>query len=187
MRRELCLCEEARACRQSLRPRIRVVILQHHREKNLSTNTARLAGLALPNCEIRLRGLPEQPIKTDDLSMNSLLLYPCEGSKPLSEVALPPEANVTLIVPDGSWRQASKVAAREPALNGVPRVYLPEGVPTRYFLRREPKAGGLATFEAIARALGILEGDEVQAKLEALFALMVERTLKSRGTPLPFS
>jgi len=41
---------------------------------------------------------------------------------------------------------------------------------------------GLATLEAIARAMGILEGPEVQAALERPFRAMVERTLWSRGS-----
>jgi DTW domain-containing protein YfiP len=48
-------------------------------------------------------------------------------------------------------------------------------------LRRHPNPRFLATFEAIARALGILESTEVQARLELVFRLMVKRTLLSRG------
>jgi DTW domain-containing protein YfiP len=62
-------------------------------------------------------------------------------------------------------------------------VTLPDGPPTRYRLRREPREGGLATFEAIARALGILESTEVQAQLEAVFERMVAETLATRGAP----
>jgi hypothetical protein len=40
---------------------------------------------------------------------------------------------------------------------------------------------GLATFEAIARAFGILESPDVQVALERVFAAMVERTLWARG------
>ena len=54
--------------------------------------------------------------------------------------------------------------------------------PTQYRLRHEPKAGGLGTFEAMARALRILEGEEVYLKLEALFQTMVDRTLAT-GQP----
>ena len=40
----------------------------------------------------------------------------------------------------------------------------------------------MATLEAIARALGILEGAWVREALEQLFRVMVERTLWLRGT-----
>ncbi len=70
---------------------------------------------------------------------------------------------------------------REPVLKGLTKVILPDMGPTRYRLRNEPKAGGLATFEAIARALRILEGEKVYQALDVLFTAMVERTLATRG------
>jgi DTW domain-containing protein YfiP len=63
----------------------------------------------------------------------------------------------------------------------LPRVTLPSGQETSYLLRHEPKMEGLATMEAIARAFGILEGESVQEELEAIFRIMVDRTLYSRG------
>ena len=65
----------------------------------------------------------------------------------------------------------------------LPRLALPPGPPSVYQLRVEPFEHGLATFEAIARALGILEGRDVQAALEKAFRLMVQRTLITRGRP----
>ena len=57
--------------------------------------------------------------------------------------------------------------------------------PSAYRLRAEFHAHGLATIEAIARALRILEGPEagprIEAALELPFRSMVERTLWSRG------
>ncbi|HVV81986.1 MAG TPA: hypothetical protein VHE35_02860, partial [Kofleriaceae bacterium] len=59
---------------------------------------------------------------------------------------------------------------------------LPEAPAPRLRLRHEQRAGGLATGDAIARALGILDGAPVQAALERVLRAMVERTLWSRGT-----
>jgi DTW domain-containing protein YfiP len=58
---------------------------------------------------------------------------------------------------------------------------LPAGEPSIYGLRSEPRRGGLATIEAIARAFELLEGPHVRATLERVFRAMVERTLWSRG------
>ena len=66
-------------------------------------------------------------------------------------------------------------------LAGVPQRTLPDGPPSRYHLRREVRPGGLATFEAIARALGLLHGAEVAARLMVPFDAMVAGTLISRG------
>jgi DTW domain-containing protein YfiP len=164
----------------------RVVVVMHRREWAKTTATAHLAALALPQCEIRVRGEQGEPVQTADLldpARRSLLLFPSEDAATLTPafVAADPRP-VTLIVPDGSWGQAAKVHKREPALAAVPRVVLPPGPPSRYRLRHEPREGGLATFEAIARALGVLEGPAAQQRLEALLLAMVEGTLATRGT-----
>ena len=62
---------------------------------------------------------------------------------------------------------------------------LPTGDPSVYRLRSEPREGGLATFEAIVRALCILEGEraaELEQTMLKLFNIMVERTCWLRGT-----
>ena len=87
----------------------------------------------------------------------------------------------TLIVPDGNWRQASKMGRRIVGLKNVPQIKLPVGAPTQYFLRRAPQEHCLSTIEAIARALGIIEGPPVQEALEKLFRLMVKNTIGTRS------
>lgn len=186
MRQELCLCAEIAKTRAQL-PQLdtKIFILMHHREAKLPTNTGRLAQLAIPSCEVRIRGLEDQPLNPEgilDEARQPLFLYPSESSVPLNEVAI--TKPVTLILADGNWRQASKVAKREAFLQGVPQVHLMSERPSQYRLRSEPKPQGLATFEAVVRALGILEGargPELERILDELFALMVSRTLGSRG------
>lgn len=185
MRKELCLCEDAAACKTSLDIQTQTTIIMHHRERYLTTNTARLAALCLPNCEIFLRGLHNKPLELSELLENNkqpLFLYPSDNAQILSKDYLKNFTKpIQLIVPDGSWRQASKVACREMALKDIPRVVLPIGATSEYKLRREPKENGLATFEAIARALGIIEDESVHDSLVKVFHVMVQRTLKSRG------
>jgi len=60
-------------------------------------------------------------------------------------------------------------------------VRLPEGEKTGWGVRRECHPEGLATFEAIARALGIIHSADVQETMEELFRLLVARTLQARG------
>ena len=89
---------------------------------------------------------------------------------------------VTLVVPDGSWTQARRVVRREPILSQARHVVPPAGAKTRYRLRNEHVEGGLATAEAVARALGIIEGQKAQEALEALFETKVSRILEEWGT-----
>lgn len=157
----------------------------HHRELCRTTNTARLAQLTLPDCEIRVRGLPDTPSVTEGLidpSRLQLLLYPTAEAQELTpEWIATFNKPVTLIVPDGTWGQAAKVAKREPVLKTIPHVKLPLDRASTYALRRGSATKGVSTFEAIARTLGLLEGNTIQQRLEKLFGVMVERTLRSRG------
>jgi DTW domain-containing protein YfiP len=142
-----------------------------------------LVPLTLTQGEVRVFGARGSTLDVTGLidpARRTLLLYPSANSRPLAREASD-DRPITLIVPDADWRRAHKLAARETALSGVPRVHLPSGPPSTYRLRHHSDPRFLATFEAVARALGILEGPAVQEKLEHVFNLMVERTLYSRG------
>jgi DTW domain-containing protein YfiP len=131
---------------------------------------------------VLVRGHEARPEDSLDLHSGTrpLLLFPHESALDLRRLAGSKEP-ITLIVPDGTWRQASKVRQRVRGLDAVPCVTLPPGPPSRYRLRFEPHDGGLATIEAIARAFGILEGRYVEEALLTVFGAMVERTLWARG------
>lgn len=157
----------------------------HHTEERKPTNTGRLALAALSHSQLVVRGREGEPQDEliDQPGARTLLLFPHEGAIPLEEVLLD-DRPVNLVVPDGNWRQASKVRQRVAGLAEATTVSLPAAEPSIYRLRAEAHPHGLATLEAIARALRILEGDRgpaVEAALLAVFRVMVERTLWSRG------
>jgi DTW domain-containing protein YfiP len=162
--------------------RTRVALLIHHKEHRKPTNTGRLAVECLENAECWIRGQVDGGVDcfTPDPHTLPLLLFPSDDARSLLEYC-GSEKPVTLIVPDGNWRQASKFRRRVLGLSELPTVLLPPGAATQYRLRHEPRLGGLATIEAIARALGILESKAVEAALLRVFSSMVERTLWSRG------
>jgi DTW domain-containing protein YfiP len=155
----------------------------HRDEQRKPTNTGLLALECLPNSEVWARGHTTSSDESFllDPSTTPLLLFPSNDAPPIGDFSCGARP-ISLIVPDGNWRQASKVPRRVPCLKGVTRVSLPGGQPSAYRLRHEPRDGGLATMEAIARALGALEGPAVQIALEKVFCLMVERALWSRGS-----
>jgi DTW domain-containing protein len=184
MHASLCLCGLIPA----LVTRTNLVLVIHRAEDRKSTNTGRLAALAISGSRVVVRGRDADP--ADELTWSAdtrpLLLFPHEDAVPLASFAsmAGDHRSVTLIVPDGTWRQASKVRHRVAGLRDVPCVSLPVGEPSIYRLRAEAHPFGLATLEAIARALRVLEGDrgaEVEGALLQLFRTMVERTLWSRG------
>jgi DTW domain-containing protein len=175
MHAHLCVCDLV----PTLETRTRVVFVVHRSENRKSTNTARLAAACLANSHLVVRGLLGEPPRVAwDPASRPLVLFPSPDATTLTAGE---KAPTTLIVPDGTWRQASKMPRRIPELRDVPCVALPPGPPSAYRLRRRPRETGLATIEAVARALGILEGPEIEAALDRVFRAMVERTLRSRG------
>jgi DTW domain-containing protein YfiP len=161
----------------------RVVIVMHHTERHRSTNTARLLAHALQGAEIRVRGLRDAPRpqaravgtpQTPNASgapARRLLLFPRTGARPLTG----DDRGAVLFVPDGSWPQAQRIARRDPAMCDAEPVTLPGAPTSRFDMRKAPHPGRLSTFEAVAEALGIVEGPEVRVRLLALFEYFVER------------
>jgi DTW domain-containing protein YfiP len=183
--RSLCFCDQV----PELKTNTQVEVIVHVREKNLTSNTPRLAARVLPgSLNLRTYGakegdhLPILDWKSDE-RFRLAILFPSETAVELSsEWVAQDKRPVRLIVPDGNWIQAGKIPKRIPGLSEIQAVKLPLGAPSRYRLRHTPREGGLSTFEAIARALEILEpGFGIQEKMEHLFDVMVERRLLQRG------
>ena len=175
MHRDACICSLV----EPIETHTRVVLVIHRREARKPTNTGLLAAACLANSRVVLRGdEAPSPLGLPD-GQRVLLLYPADDAIPIDRVNEP--GPFTLVVPDGNWRQAGKVRTRVPELRAATCVTLPQAEPSAYQLRAEPHPRGLATLEAIARALEILEGPAVREHLERPFHAMVERTLRTRG------
>lgn len=177
----LCICSLIPA----LATRHRLVLLVHYREARKPTNTGQLAARCLAGSRVEVVGDRARCLRVPlvEPSERAVLLYPSEGAVPISELAAS-GAPITVVVPDGNWRQAAKMGRRVPGLDRIPRVTLGESAPTEYRLRAEPHVAGLATIEAIARAWRSLEGEAgaaIEAAMLHLFRVMVSRTLWLRG------
>lgn len=177
-----CVCAEL----PRIRAATRVVIVMHHVETRRSSNTGRLAARVL-DAPILLRGLRDSDPRTRAAAPDALaperrrlVLFPSEDARVLT-----PDhaagAPVTLVVPDGNWKQASRTLHRDEAAAGAEIVTLPPGPPSRYHLRRRPSEYALCTYEAIARALSILESPSIESAMMRALDLFVERTLALRG------
>ncbi len=179
MHLELCLCAEI----PSFVLDTHLALVLHRREVTKTTNTGRLALLSLTNSARYVHGVRDEPLDLTHLhtpERRVAVMFPCDEAELLTpEWIVRDPRPVTLVVPDGNWGQARRMARRIPGLSQAEKVILPPSL-TQYKLRREVRTGGLATFEAISQAFGILESVEVQEALDKVFALMVKRTLWSR-------
>lgn len=179
----LCLCAEVPALSTSTS----LLLLLHRDEERKPTNTGQLAARCLKNSRVVVTGDLQRPLPAPLVHEDHrvLLLFPADDAVDLRTVVDDGDQRPrTLVVPDGTWRQASKARQRIEGLQHATCVTLPPGPPTSYQLRAEPKDGGLATLEAIARAFAVLEGERganVEAALLRVFRLQVQRTLWMRG------
>ncbi len=168
-----CVCDLI----PQLHTRTHLLVILHSSEAKKPTNTGRLAALCTDNSQVLIRGRLDQPLDLGFLAgKNALVLCPDDEAT----VVHPIDEPVTLIVPDGSWRQAAKMPKREPLLRDLPRVKLPPVVPRAPALRHETKDNGLATFVAIAHALGIIEDPAITQTMLAFYDLVAQRILRAR-------
>lgn len=173
----MCICDQL----LPLMTRTKLVVWMHAQEVVKPTNTGRLACQCLQNSELRLFGQKDGADARPLYAPNTTpaLLFPSANARCLDTLRDGPP--VTLIVPDGTWRQAMRLRRRIAVQGPIPFVRLPEGPSSQYRLRTGQKPEHLSTLEAIARALGILEGREVQAHLERVQTIFTERVLWLRG------
>ncbi|RWU24938.1 DTW domain-containing protein [Pseudomonas alkylphenolica] len=166
-----------------LNSRTRVLLLQHPSEVRHALNTAKLAALGLSNAQLRVGEVFED---LEELLVvpgyRSALLFPGEGAQPLTAYA--EESNEhpwQLVVPDGTWRKASKLLHLNPALAALPRVTLAQVQPSRYRLRKAPAEGALSTLEAVVQALNVLEAPACFDALLKPFDALIEGQISAMG------
>src|SRR5206468_60085 len=97
---------------------------------------------------------------------------------PGAAAAVPRGGPITLFVVDGTWSQAGKLLKLNPAIAALPRLSITPDGPSEYRIRRQPRAECLSTIEALATALGAIEGEP--ASFRAMlrpFRAMVEAQL----------
>lgn len=178
----LCLCDQM----PHFDLKTRIVVFIQRAELKIVSGTAHYIPKIFKNAELRLRGgLDRVPMDMSglfDQETQPLILYPSDDAKILDESFIASiKKTITLLVPDGSWRQSVRIVRRLDPDKKVPRVILPLGAPSNYRLRHGPRADGVCTFEAIARSIGIIEGEEIQKQLEKFFDEMVRRVMWTRG------
>ena len=177
----VCVCEFA--------PRITIrtplLLIVHVYDLGRTSNTVRLLNLAIRNTTLVPHGVfptPADPASHVPVGATPVVLFPGHGAEPLTPAfvaSLP--STPALLVPDGSWRQASRMMKRLPLLCRARKVSLPARAFLGPALRRNRSSHHMSTYEAVAQALGLLEGEAVAGPLLDFYRRATDRMLHSRG------
>lgn len=174
-----CFCAEIRA----IPTRLHVVIVRHVRELWRSSNTGRIAAMALENCTLLDFGAFTPTGGPQALDVAPLVTA---GARVLAPGAPGSVEGVdTLFVLDGTWSQVRSMRARLAPLTRMPALAIPAGVAAARRMRRGNEPEQLATMEAIAAALDVVGEPEPARQLRALFDVMAQRMTDLRGFDMP--
>jgi DTW domain-containing protein YfiP len=180
--KHFCVCEHL----AQLKTSTNVSLIVHVSELKLTSNTAQFVEKLLPEqSQIFIRGRVHENFSPTELLQRpgrALFLFPDENSQELNQKFLDKYPGpYHLIVPDGNWTQAKKVKKREELFDNIPTVRLPAGPVGEYRLRKAPRPEWVSTFEAVAHALGVLDGSAVRDSMLNFFRKWVEATLAARS------
>lgn len=165
---------------------IPTLFLQHPNEKGHVKNTAWLTHQCLKNSRFETGEVFDSCFLETLLKPNSFLLYPqtddFDGEMIQSEHLLGRFSDMQLVVLDGTWRKTRKMLYLNPALAALPRIEMAPQYVSAYKIRKQKKAFGLSTLEAVQQMLAALEGnaEKYHSLLNVLNAL-VEQQLKYRS------
>jgi DTW domain-containing protein YfiP len=162
-----------------------LVLVVHVRDWGRTSNTVRLLSLAIRGATLLCHGTfpaPADPAAHVPAGATPVVLFPGHGARPLTpELVASLPSPPALVVPDGNWRQASRMVKRLSLLAGAVKVALPERAFAGMPVRRNQEAHHMSTYEAVAQALGILEGETVAGPLFEFYQRATARMLLVRG------
>lgn len=177
----LCVCGHA----PRVETRTPVVLVVHVHDLGRTSNTARLLALAARGVTIVRHGDRHDladPAAHVPAGATPVVLYPGHGADPLTpEFVATLPSPPALVVPDGNWKQASKMVKRLPLLDRAAKVFLPARDFEGSALRRNRPGHRMSTYEAVVQALGILDGEAIAGPLLDFYRRATDRMLHVRG------
>ena len=161
-------------------------MVQHAVEIDRPTNTGRMAAQVWSPSAIVPYAVHGQRADETELTRpehDYLLLYPRAGAPELTAEMLTPAPGRerTLVILDGSWRQAAHMARRWASLRAMPCIALPPGPPSAWDIRQPRHPYQLCTLEAVIRVIAILGEEETARRLQEVLAMMNQGMRFMRG------
>lgn len=175
-----CLC----ALIPHICARTRLLVIQHPSEQGHALNTARMLVAGLEGAQLLVTEVLAEESAwyrlLADPDWQTELLFPGVGV-PLVAAAPCALRPRRLVLLDGTWRKARKLLYLNPLLQSLPKVGLPEGMQSRYRLRKAPRPGALSTLEAGVAALQRIEPATDFTPLLTPFEALIDAQIDAMG------
>ena len=165
-----CICDHI----DKVKTALDIIIVQHEKEAHHAKNTVRLLSLCIPSTQVVCASdnSAMAALEMQCSHKHSALIYPSETSTPLENASATMSNQIsTLILVDGSWKQAFGIVKRNPWLGGLPAFHFTNAPDSNYLIRHTSVASALSTLEATAYAINCIENTNVLALHRAQSAL----------------
>lgn len=162
---------------------IEIALLYHPEEIIKQSNSGHVLQRVLPDHTAEIiwhRNTIEDQLCGLSDAYQTVLLYPSKQAVPIGAFAAGAQSNkpLRLLTLDATWQQAQKMMAQSPSLQGLTHVKLFNLPKSIYTLRKNQKAEGLCTLEAVAEALKELGYLEAHAYVLEVFKQWMRQSSK---------
>lgn len=134
-----------------------VIVIQHVKEAQHAKNTLRLAALVAPSIEVLSSSNEEAMQAMQDRLQTKLayVIYPTASSRAVEKITIDKNdiKNVSLILLDGSWRQAYAIWSSHAWLRSLNTLSFENPPVSQYEIRKAHEDYQLSTIEALAYSL----------------------------------
>ena len=148
----------------------RVAVLMNTKEKYRSSNTAKIIERIL-NANLLISGVDDAELNQIVAQGNCFVLFPSEGALTWEEAKLPGD-NRTIIVLDGTWRQARRLNQAIPL--HVPRIKVSPTSLSQFLCRRQTNPDRVCTVEALSMLYKDMGRDAESVQLERGLGVLLE-------------
>ena len=168
--RNTCICDHIKEVDVSLN----ITVIQHDKEAQHAKNTVKLLSLCIPNTQVVFASNSHDmmALSKQCSDKHCALVYPSEASIAIENITESAANEIkTLILIDGSWKQAFGIIKKNPWLENLPAFHFSDAPVSNYFIRHTSVDNALSTLEATAYAISYLEKTDMSALYNAQSAL----------------
>ena len=169
----------------------RLTLLTNKREEHIHSNTGRLLRLMLENNSLIYIGEKgwEEKIKEEIArsEYTPVIFFPVTPFSDGQEIVEEKGKPLNIIVLDTNWSSARRWLYKLGSME-IKKIGLRTVLPSKYYLRKQPKKENLCTFQAVTSLLyelGTENSGQATSHMNEMFTLWVKSMAKERGLTFP--